>query len=201
MSYSCEAVGARTYQKRGARMVRRLVISALLATFLPVLLVAGCSRDVVDPGGPTYTAGSSTTVVISAESFYVRWGETATVVEGVAIAASAPLADPETEPVHAGRVVLYSVVEMTNGGDEPFSYKQADFYLYADLGFSVGGVDGSLTPSGEAPPLASGTLEPGQTVRGAVAFELTTEAVPTIERLAFIRLAPPVTWMVEWSGE
>jgi hypothetical protein len=181
---------------------------AASVTLLVMVCLVGCDKGAVNPGEPTYAAGeptyaagSSTTVVISAESFYVLWGETATVLEGVTITASAPVVDPETEPAHAGRVILYSVVEMTNGSDEPFSYEQADFYLYADLGFSVGGVDGSPAPSGEMPLLASGTLEVGQNARGAVAFELAPEAVPTIARLAFIRLAPPVTWMVEWSGD
>jgi hypothetical protein len=166
-----------------------------------MVCLVGCDQGRVNPGKPTYAAGSSTTVVIGAQSFYVRWGETASILEGVTIAASAPVVDPRAEPVHAGRAILYCVVEMTNGSTEPFTYREADFYLYADLGFAVGGLDGSLASRDEMPLLVSGTLDPGHTIRGAVAFELSPEAVPTVERLAFIRLAPPVTWMVEWSAD
>jgi hypothetical protein len=116
--------------------------------------------------------------------------------------AQAPQVDPEATPAREGEVVLYCVVEISNSSSTPFTYDQADFELLALPWVSYGGERGLLATVSE-PPFLSGTLEPGETLRRAIPFELAPEALDIEKRLSFRRLerttSATVLVVVEWG--
>jgi hypothetical protein len=172
--------------------VRQAVLSILLA----LVCLVGCDQEVTIT--PTTTTGGA--------SLHLGWGETATIVDGVRVAASAPVVDPEAEPVNPGDVVLYCTVQITNEGSEPFGYDQADFTLIVGDGYEgcQGGLQGRLTTTPE-PALLSGTLAPGQAVWGFLPLELAAEKVSEVSYLQFAPAGPTERgqgiWIVYWSGK
>jgi hypothetical protein len=162
----------------------------VLLALLAITLLCGCGGD-QDPG-------VTTTMVIDGKGDYVAWGETATILDGVAMTAYPPQVDPLATPIREGNVVVYCMIEITNGADEAFPYDQKEFTLDAKGEGSTAGWEGRLTVS--EPPLLSGTLEPGETVRGALPFEFSPEAVSTIHDLMFGRLVVHTLWVAKWSA-
>jgi hypothetical protein len=76
--------------------------------------------------------------------------------------------------------VVYSTVTMVNTGSEPLEYESLEFLLFDSE-------DQLYEDFGEAsvPTLGVGILEPGDTVTGAVAYNLPVEA--TVSRVAWQR--------------
>ncbi len=175
-----------------------------MTAILAVLAFAGGAEGCT----PSNEPGHSTTIVISGQSVYAGWGETATFADDIRMVAYAPKVDPRATPVYPGDIVLYCMVDITNGGSSPLKYDLARFGLYAKDKTCPGGLNGKLTTVSE-PPLASGTLAPGETVQGAVPFELPEDQVPTIQQLFFhchSRVEVPgglndIGWSVYWSDD
>jgi hypothetical protein len=159
-------------------------LAKALVTILMSLVFAGGALGCTASSGTTVPEGSTTTLVISGQTIEVRWGETATFAGGIRMVAYAPQVDPRAKPLTPGDVVLYCMVDITNGRSQPFLYEQADFALYAKDRTAIGGLAGGLALPSEL-VLLSGTLAPGETVQGAVPFELPEDQISTIQRLFF----------------
>jgi hypothetical protein len=138
-------------------------------------------------------------------AFSRTWGGTVTGPGEVTIMVAAPKVDSQARPAHPGNVVLYCVVEITNGGDAPFDYRPVDFALFVPEGVSAGGVlgeDDDLLITVSQPPLLAGTLGPGETIWGAVAFEVSSDSVSTVEQVMFGHADPPGgTWTACWRDD
>jgi hypothetical protein len=191
--------------RRAARARGRLRswVPLVLAAVMGAGLLAGCEQRSAEPGDSVSSPESTETVVTGMVGAFSRtWGGTVTRPGGVTIMADAPKVDSQARPAHPGNVVLYCVVEITNGGDGPFDYRPVDFALFVQKGVSAGGVLGEhsdLLTTVSEPPLLAGTLEPGGTIRGAVAFEVSPSGVSTVEQLMFGHADPPGgTWTAVW---
>lgn len=104
----------------------------------------------------------------------LRWGETAA-VDGGAVTVDAPMIDPAVEASQPGFMVVFCMVAITNTGETPISFAPYDFNL--EGGRSGSGGMGSKPASGA---LEMGTLSPGQTVTGAVRFNLHEDDAPVL---------------------
>jgi hypothetical protein len=124
----------------------------------------------------TSSPGATSTITTLRQQ-ELKWGETA-MIDGGAVTVEAPVADPAAMSPQEGFKVVYSLVTITNTGETPISYSQYDFNLE---GRHSGGT-GSGVPlaAGAQPDLEMGTLPPGQTVTGAVRFNLSQDDDPIL---------------------
>jgi hypothetical protein len=195
---------------------RRASLWAVAALLMLVALtgLAGCDREAttsssVTPGDSSSTAEPPTTsstqrpvsTVSAGWSAHLHWGETVTIGDGVRITVSAPRLDPKGAPVFDGSAVFYCVAEIANEGSQSFRYYQGWFEVYAAGGEKscAGGIEGRLTTVSE-PALGRGSVDPGQTVRGAIPLELPAEVVSKVDYLQLYQMWQGVTWVIQWSG-
>ena len=143
-------------------------------------------KDRIRQGGGPTTLGMWDA---ARESIKVGWGETATVDGALQVTASAPQRDPSARAVESASddVVVYCVVTIKNVGTHARSYDLSWLTLMSDGEGWSGGGDGLQTSI--TPALVPGTLDPGETVTGAVAFQFSPEEVARIHTLRFD------TWM------
>jgi hypothetical protein len=119
------------------------------------------------PATPSTEPQTTTTAAAPME-----WGATGT-WEGISITAAEPRTDATPESVDAGNKVVYAMVKMVNNSKGAYDYNGLEFTLldtdhqaYDSFGLT------------SMPDLGSGTLAPGGSVEGAVAFELPSGATP-----------------------
>ena len=146
-------------------------------------LLAGCAGST--GGGATSSTGAVSTTTTPAPSTTTTVAETTTTSltklawsdtgkwQGISVTAAAPQVDPSPELVGAGNKVVYCMVTLTNNGTDPFDYNGLDFILldtdqqeYDNYGVS------------SMPDVGEGTLAGGESVSGAVAFEVPQSATP-----------------------
>ena len=84
-----------------------------------------------------------------------------------------PQVDPLPESVDTGDKVVYCEVKVINNSKDPLDYNGLDFTLY-DTAHS----EYDNTGLTSMPDFGEGTLNPGESVEGAVAFELPQGATP-----------------------
>jgi hypothetical protein len=114
----------------------------------------------------------------------LKWGETAT-VEGVNVTVNRPITDPSAKASQPGFMVVSSDVTITNTGGAPIHLAPEDFFLE---GGRSGGGGMRSKPGSEG--LQPSTLSPGETVTGAVRFNLHEDDSPIL------------VWMlVPWSKQ
>lgn len=119
------------------------------------------------------------------ESTHVGWGETAWIEGVLQLTATAPQRDPSARPVESAPdgIVVYCTVTITNIGTRARQIGPNWFTLMSEYEGWSGGGDGLQTSI--APALAAGTLEPGETVTGAVSFQFSPEEVAGLRTLRF----------------
>ena len=150
-------------------------------------------------GGPT-TLGMWDPARVAVKA---GWGETVTVEGALRLTATAPQIDPAGRPVEPAPdgIVVYCMVTIENVGNEPRSYDLSWLSLTSAREGWSGGGDGLQTSV--SPALKPGTLDPGETVTGAVAFQFSPGEVSLIHTLRFDtwttrRTETPVV-LVEWG--
>ena len=163
-----------------------VVIAAAVATLaLAVALGAlfgGCAGSA---GGTTTSSAQATTSTLapattstsaettSTTAAKLTWGQTGK-WQGISVTAASPQNDPSPGLVGVGNKVVYCVVTLANTSSDPFDYNGLDFILFdrAHQEYDNYGL-------GSMPDIGEGTLAPGGSVSGAVAFELPQAAVPS----------------------
>jgi hypothetical protein len=147
-------------------------------------LLAGCAAST--GGGTTTSTGAASTTTIPAPTTTTREAETTTtslvklawggtgIWQGISITVAAPQTDPSPEMVGAGNKVVFCMVTIANNAADAFDYNGLDFVLldtahqeYDNYGLS------SMLDLGE------GSVAPGASVLGAVAFEVPLTATPS----------------------
>lgn len=146
-----------------------------------VLTLGELKARIREGGGPTTLAMWDP----ARESIKVGWGDTAPVDGALQVTATAPQPDPSARPVESAPdgIVVYCVVTIRNIGTLARSYDLSWLTLTSDNEGWSGGGDGLQTSV--TPVLGSGTLEPGEAVTGAVAFQFSPEEVSRIRSLRF----------------
>ena len=118
----------------------------------------------------------------------LSWGETAA-LEGRTVTVSEPVDDPQAVAPWPGSRMVYSIVTIVNTGSTTLTYRASEFFLEGNGSGSSGlpprGGGASDATVGGQPMLEAGggTLAPGESVTGAVHFQLKAEDVPVKLRL------------------
>jgi hypothetical protein len=158
------------------------VVTLALAVALGGLL-GGCTGSAGGSTTSSAQAPSSTTIApettstvaetTSTTAAKLTWGQTGK-WQGISVTAASPQNDPSPGLVGDGNKVVYCVVTLANTSPDPFDYNGLDFILfdrehqeYDNYGL------------GSVPDVGEGTLAPGESVTGAVAFEVPQAAVPS----------------------
>lgn len=196
---------------------RALALVPLLVALAVAIGVLGCTgrdsgtslagptpKSTVSPStaGPGRTTTTTRTTPSVIEKWAV-WGEAVT-IEGVArMTVEAPLPDRRATPVSipgfAGQTVVYSLITIQNIGRTAIVYDARWFELRAEGESWGGGYEGLTTSVG--PLLGSGSLGPGDSVRGAVAFQLTAAGVATIREIVYQSRPSPSSIVIHWVPE
>lgn len=146
------------------------------------------SLDLDELKGRIREGGGPTTLGMwdpARESMHLGWGETAWIEGVLQVTATAPQRDPSARPVESAPdgVVVYCTVTITNIGTRAREIDPNWFTLMSEHEGWSGGGDGLRTSI--TPALAAGTIEPGETVTGAVSFQFSPEEVARIRTLRF----------------
>lgn len=166
--------------RRGAG-ARGAVLAAGLVVSVFALLLSGCSLsgDTTTTTVPapattmapiTTTTEAQTTTTVAAE---LSWDGTGA-WNGISVTAAAPQTDNDPAFVGEGNKVVYCTVKLTNGSKEQFDYNGLDFVMFDSAHQEYD--NAGLT---SMPDLGQGSLAPGESVQGAVAFELPLAAAPS----------------------
>lgn len=174
--------------------VAHIAAAALVAAALSIAAaaaLAGCSLGgstttttvrVTTTAAPitTTTQPETTTTVISTGT--LGFGEKGT-WNGITVTVESPEVDPAPALVGEGNRVVLSMVTITNEGKDVFDYNGLDFQLYdADENeYDSAGLS-------SVADLGQGSLAPGETAQGAVAFEL-----PMLAKVATVDWQPADT--------
>jgi hypothetical protein len=161
------AMASRTINRR----VVALMTMALLAVAAPAL--AGCSLS----GGGTTTTVKATTTTAAPPTTTTEAETTTTTAtklkfndkgtwEGISVTVESPQTDTTPILVGAGNRVVFCMVTVINGSKDAFDYNGLDFTLTAD------GEEYENAGLTSVVDLGVGTLAPGETAQGAVAFEV-----------------------------
>jgi hypothetical protein len=113
------------------------------------------------------TVAETTTTIVAVKS---AWNGSGT-WQDISLTAAPPQTDPSPELVGDGNKVVYCMVTFKNGSSDPFDYNGLSFTLTDSAGEQHENF--GLT---SMPDLGEGTLQPGETVGGAVAFEIPNAA-------------------------
>jgi hypothetical protein len=178
--------------------------SLAATTCIVVLLLAaalvwsGCSGSA---GGATTTIAAITTSIVAPETtstiadtttttaLMLEWGEKGT-WQDISVTVDAPQLDPTPESVDAGNKVVYCMVKIVNNSKDPFDFNGLDFMLFDAAHEEYDNF--GLTSKAD---LAEGTLAPGGTATGAVAFEMPESAAPSgVEWQPQTEAAPVLIW-------
>ena len=168
-------------------MVSRIAVIAAAAVTLALAVASGgqLTGCATSTGASTTSSGDVTTSTTLAPATTSTAGETTSTTaarltwgdtgkwQGVSVTAASPQNDPSPGLVDAGNKVVYCVVSLVNNSPDPFDYNGLDFIL-SDTGHQEYDNYGL----GSVPDIGEGTLAPGESVSGAVAFELPQAAVP-----------------------
>jgi hypothetical protein len=152
-----------------AEKTSRVVFSLLI---LGALLV-GCSAS---PGSPAATSQASattsqaSTTSSEAEGYDWKFGEPVE-FEGRIVQVDAPSVDPNPDFISEGDKCWTALVTITNERPEPMEYSFMDFSVGDAEGFTYQCMGASSRPT-----LGSGTIAPGQTVKGYLAADLPATA-------------------------
>ena len=156
-----------------------LATTALVLVLLATAALTGCAGSgnaATTTSTPTTTAAPTTTSTeaetTTTLAVPIDWGKTAT-WEGVSLTANAPTVDPLPESVDTGDQVVYCLVKLVNNTKDPYDYNGLDFSLY-DTNHQEYDAFGLTS----MPDLGTGTLAPGESAEGAVAFEMPSGATP-----------------------
>jgi hypothetical protein len=151
----------------------------------------GSVQETTTTSAPAEAAGSAsaspTSTTPAPSGPKLSWGETAT-LESRTVTVSKPVEDPDASGAHPEWKTYYSIVTITNTGDDPLNYTASEFTLEGNSSGSVGigapGIVGDSNPTvGGEPLLKAGTLEPGRSITAAVRFSLDGKDVPVKVRL------------------
>lgn len=167
-------------ESRKGRVMGRPVVAALAAAVLIVaaLALGGCSLGgsttttvaVTTTVAPTTTSTEPESTTIPISTATLRFGDKGT-WQGISVTAVAPETDTTPVSVGAGDRVVYCMVTIVNNSKDPLDYNGLDFQLFdADKQE----YDNTALPS--VADLGEGTVAPGETAEGAVAFELPVAA-------------------------
>ncbi len=169
----------------------RASVGALgIALAAGMLLVAGCGQTYSVAGDESQDP-VATTILITDRTDLI-FGETG-VWEGVQVTVSTPTDDPEADAPLDNERIVYCTVGMVNRSNQSLEYDGLEFMLFDSEGQLYEDFGKSSIPA-----LGVGILEPGDTVTGAVAYNLPTQA--TVSSVAWQRgfLADPqLTWSVQ----
>jgi Domain of unknown function (DUF4352) len=168
-----------------AEMRSRAGLLAVMLSVVVVVALSGCSG--LTGGGATTSSGSgatSTTVAPSTSSTVaaattstttakLAWGDAGN-WQGISITAAAPQVDQTPESVDPGDQVVYCMVKVVNNSKDAFDYNGLDFVMFdaAHQKYDNFGLT-------SMPDFGEGTLAPGESVEGAIAFELPATATPS----------------------
>jgi hypothetical protein len=175
--------------------------ATLLGLVMAVAMLAalcGCAESA--GAGTTTSSGASTTIApttsstaaestTSTTTAKLAWGDTGT-WQGISITVAAPQVDPAPESVDPGDQVVYCTVTVVNNSKDAFDYNGLDFLLldtahqeYDNFGLT------------SMPDFGEGTLAPGETIKGAIAFELPASATAGgLEWQPRIASEPQLVW-------
>jgi hypothetical protein len=155
----------------------------VLVMFVMVLVFSsGCAGSASGtttsaPGTTNTTLAPVTTSTVaeatSTTAARLAWGDTGT-WQGASISAAQPQVDSVPESVDPGNKVVYCMIKLLNGSKDPFDYNGLDFTLFDTAHQEYDNF--GLT---SMPDLGVGTLPPGQSVQGTVAFEMPQSATPS----------------------
>jgi hypothetical protein len=172
-----------------------LLAAALLLAAM--LMVGGCALS----GGATTTTAAPTTTT-AAPSTTTTEAETTTTTaaklafgakgtwEGISVTATRPEIDYSPTLVGEGNKVVYCTVTIVNNSSEPFDYNGLEFTL-----FDADHQEYDNAGLASVADLGVGTLAPGESADGAVAFEMPIIAAPTgLEWQPSSSPAPTLIW-------
>lgn len=151
-----------------------VVVALLLAA---ALALSGCS---LSGGGTTTTAAPTTTTAAPTTTTEAETTTTAAIElkfggkgtwQGISVTVESAQLDTTPVLVGAGNKVVYCMVTIMNGSKDAFDYNGLDFSIYDTnhQEYDNAGMS-SVADIGE------GTLAPGETAQGAVAFEIPMNA-------------------------
>jgi hypothetical protein len=155
---------------------------------------AGGSATTSNAGAATSTTFAPTTTSTVAETTSttaakLAWGDTGK-WQGISVTAAGPQTDPSPELVGEGNKVVYCTVNVANNSPDPFDYNGLDFMLFDSAHQEYDSY--GLT---SMPDFGEGTLAPGESLSGAVAFELPQSATPSgLEWQPQSMTAPQLIW-------
>jgi hypothetical protein len=181
------------------RIRTRLLCPAVLLGVLTIVAVlaaacAGSGATTSTSAAATTTSASTTSTTVAATTTTIvavksAWGASGT-WQDVSLTAAPPQTDPSPELVGDGNKVVYCMVTIKNGSSDPFDYNGLSFTLTDSAGEQYENF--GLT---SMPDLGEGTLQPGETVEGAVAFEIPQAGTPAgLQWQPDSASAPAVEW-------
>lgn len=152
-----------------------LAVATLLVLGLgSALVLTGCGTSTTSSGSTTSAGKSEESSATSTtnKGNKLAFGETGT-WKGIEITVSEPTVDTKAEFVSEGKKVVYCTVVIKNNSDKDFDYNALGFTMFDSEHQSY-----DAFGMASVPDLSSGTLAPGETVKGAIAYEMPENATP-----------------------
>lgn len=159
------------------------VVVVLAAALALGGLFSGCAgstgnNPTTSSGGAVTTTSLATTTSTAAETTSttaakLAWGATGK-WQGISVNAASPQTDPSPQLVGAGNKVVYCMVTITNNSAAAFDYNGLDFILLDTEHLEYDNPGLSSTAD-----IGEGTLAVGDSVSGAVAFEVPQTVTPS----------------------
>ena len=179
-------------KSRKGRAAGRLVVAVLAVAATAILIVAaltlgGCSLGggttttaaVTTTAAPTTTSTAPETTTTAVATATLKFGDKGT-WQGISVTATAPEIDTTPVLVNEGNRVVYCMVTIVNNSKEAFDFNGLDFELFDTDQQEYD--NAGLTSVAD---LGEGSVAPGETAEGAVAFE-----VPMLAKVALLEWLP-----------